>query len=90
MRNIPAVAPLLRDEVDEYIEKQNKSKESSKLNKKELIDENEIEFESIFEPDEDATLQKANEKTLEMESNLKLAILKRLNQSQQQQQQSTT
>ena len=75
MRNIPTVAPLLRDEVDEYIEKQKKKK---------TLEVPEIEFESIFDPVDTATLDSSavNEKTLEMESNLKLAILKRLNQQQ--------
>ena len=75
VRNIPTVAPLLRDEVDEYIEKQKKKK---------TLEVPEIEFESIFDPVDTATLDSSavNEKTLEMESNLKLAILKRLNQQQ--------
>ena len=72
MRNIPTVKPMLRDEVDEYIDKQKKKKEQEQA-------ESELQFESIFDPPSENQL---NEKTLEMESNLKLAILKRLNQQQ--------
>ena len=72
VRNIPTVKPMLRDEVDEYIDKQKKKKEQEQA-------ESELQFESIFDPPSENQL---NEKTLEMESNLKLAILKRLNQQQ--------
>lgn len=67
VRNIPPVAPLIRDEVDEYIEAQKRLKE---------IEEN--DFEAIFDTPTDSGKLSTNEKTLEMESNLKLAILGRL------------
>ena len=64
---------MLRDEVDEYIERQEARKKKEK--------DEEIEFESIFDQAESGAPVNVNERTLEMESNLKLAILKRLNQS---------
>ena len=65
MRNIPSVPPLIRDEVDEYIEAQKRLKE---------IEEN--DFEAIFDSPADST--KIDSAKIEMESSLKLAILGRL------------
>ena len=65
MRNIPSVPPLIRDEVDEYIEAQKRLKE---------IEEN--DFEAIFDSPADST--KIDSAKIEMESTLKLAILGRL------------
>lgn len=65
VRNIPSVPPLIRDEVDEYIEAQKRLKE---------IEEN--DFEAIFDSPADST--KIDSAKIEMESTLKLAILGRL------------
>ena len=68
VRSIPSVPPLIHDEVDEYIAKQKRLKE---------IEDN--DFEAIFEAPDTTTGAKARkEKTLEMESTLKMAILARL------------
>jgi hypothetical protein len=72
VRSIPSVPPLLHDEVDEFIAKQKKIKE---------IEEN--DFEAIFEQTDESSMSHARkEKTLEMETNLKMAILARLKKSQ--------
>lgn len=73
VRSIPSVPPLLHDEVDEFIARQKRLKE---------IEEN--DFEAIFDATDTPTTadQARKEKTLEIESNLKMAILARLKKSQ--------